>query len=46
MPLDPHPHVLEEGHDDGDEAGPDSIPDEAVDDQVHVLTVKCPHRRG
>ena len=40
MPLDLHPSILEEGHDDGDEAAPDPISDEALDDEVDALTVK------
>ena len=40
MPLDLHPSILEEGHDDGDEAAPDPISDDALDDEVDVLTVK------
>ena len=40
MPLDDHPPVLEEADEDGDEAGPDPILDEAVDAKQGGLSVK------
>ena len=40
MPLDDHPPVLEEADEDGDETGPDSILDEALDTKEGGLSVK------